>query len=365
MTTRPPLGRDLLRMSAKIFIGMLVFVLSVGVISALLGSLGAGAALQEARKAETLAGTPESDVIIREVKLVGPILSHAPESTDFFGGLSGGFAYGYEVKKQLEEAANDDAVKAVLLHVSTPGGTIVGSAAVDEGVKAVKAAGKPIVVYVDMLSASGGVWSTANADAIYADYGSIIGSVGVIFSGFMEFTDPVAMGGIFDSIETRGGIKMNTITAGKGKDFGNPFRPMTDDERAMLQAMNDEFYAKFVDHMVAGRKMDRDRLINEFGASVFSNDRAQELGYIDGSKNYQQVAEEIATRANLGNDWRVVGVEQKDGGLFGGMVQSLAWLTAPQAELARKQAETAQACKTFRMEASVISLPHLSQLCGG
>jgi len=365
VTTRPPLFKDLLRMSAKIFVGILMTVVSIGVISGLFGALGGSAALTAARENETLAGSASSDNIIREIQLVGPILSHAPEGDDFFGSLTGGFAYGYQIKQQLIEAAEDETVKGVLLFVSTPGGTIVGSAAVDDGVKAVKAAGKPVVVYVDMISASGGVWSTANADAIYADNGSLIGSVGVIFSGFAEFIDPIAMGGIFDSIETRGGIKMNTVTAGKGKDFGNPFRPMTDEERAMLQAMNDEFYTKFVDHVVAGRKIDRDRLINEFGASVFSNDKAQENGYIDGTKNYTQVAEEIASRANLGEDWRVVGVAVEDSGPFGGMIQAVARTFAPQAELARMEALKAHACKTFSMEASVISLPHLTSVCTG
>jgi protease-4 len=318
-----------------------------------------GPALTAAREDETRAGNAASNNIIRQIDLVGPIMTHAPDSDNLFGSLTGGVAYGYEIKQQLLDAAKDDDVKGVLLFTSTPGGTIVGSAAIDDGIKAVKAAGKPVVVYIDMISASGGVWSTANADAIYADHGSLIGSIGVIFGGFMEFIDPVAMGGIFDSVETRGGIKMNIVTAGRGKDIGNPFRPMTDEERAMLQAMNDEFYAKFVAHMAAGRGMDANRIVNEFGAGIFSKDMAEANGYIDGTKTYQEVAAEVATRANLGEDYRVVGVTEEDSGMLGGLIRAV----NPQGVRTEEARLKAEACATLTTEVAVISMPHLSQFC--
>jgi len=275
------------------------------------GAAGGGKNKTE-KKAESqfIYGEKDSSNAIMQVEIKGPILTHKPDDADggFFGSIMS-VTYGYEVKEQLLKAAKDDNVKAVMMFVTTPGGSIVGSEAIHDGVLAVKAAGKPVISYVDTISASGGVWSTAASDKIFADHGSIIGSVGVNFGNIQYFDDPVALNaGLFGGgVETRGGIKTKFIGAGLGKDIGNPFRPMTDREEGLLNQMAEEFYVKFLDHVVENRGMDRQALIEQHGAMIYSNDFAQQYGYIDDTKTYQETLAYIATQIGAeGDDWKLV-----------------------------------------------------------
>lgn len=313
MTEQPPLLSDLFRMIIKIIVGgIVIFGLvscSVGVLAGMGASSGKSA--EDEKTAPHLYGEKDSENAILRVDIKGPILTHKPEGGGFFASMAD-VTYGYEVKEQLLDAAKNDKVKAVMLFVSTPGGTVVGSEAISDGVKAVKTSGKPVVAYIDGLSASGGVWSTAPADKIFADHGSLIGSVGVILGNVLYFDDPVALdGGLFGGgVTTRGGIKSTVIAASEGKDLFNPFRPMTEREKTLLEASAKEIYNDFLDHVSENRSMDRAALIDEHGAMVYANDLAQGYGYIDGTKSFHEtlsyIAEEIGAE---GEDWKLVGPE--------------------------------------------------------
>lgn len=139
--------------------------------------------------------------------------------------------YGYDIQRALEDAAGRDDIKGVLLHLETPGGTIFGSRAIHDGVVHYKeTAGKPVVAYVEGLSASGGVMAMVGADRIFADHGSLVGSIGVLGPQLIYYDKPMAVdGGLFGGgITTQGGIEQTIITAGRGKDLGNPFRRPTE-----------------------------------------------------------------------------------------------------------------------------------------
>ena len=308
---RPPLLNDLFRMSVKIILGgiLIIFLFSIG--AAVVGSAGGGDKKHMAKgEPAVLHGEAESENAILRIDLKGVILSHAPEeeSNPFFADLMP-IAYGYKIKQQLLDAAEDDAIKGVLLFVSTPGGSIAGSQAVFDGVEVVQAAGKPVIAFVDIFSASGGVYSTAGADKVFADHGSMIGSVGVNFGTAVFYDDPVALDrGLFSGgVETRGGVKTDFIGAGIGKDLGNPFRPMTERERSLLVASAEEFYDKFVDLVVDNRGIDRAALVNQHGAMIYANEMAEQFGYIDGTKTYQETLSYIAAEIGAeGDDWKLV-----------------------------------------------------------
>jgi protease-4 len=242
------------------------------------------------------------------VDVVGPILSHKTGEDSFFAAVAE-VTYGYDVKEKLLKAAKNDDIKAVMMFVRTPGGSIIGSEAIHDGVLAVKEAGKPVIAYVDSLSASGGVWSTAAADKIFADYGSVIGSVGVNFGNWMYFEDPVALdAGLFGGgVETRGGVRTNFLGAGLGKDLGNPWRPMTQREMDLINASAEFYYDEFVDHVTSNRPVDRDRLVNEYGAMIFADGLAKDRGYIDDMKTFQETLEYIAGEIGAeGDDWKLI-----------------------------------------------------------
>ncbi len=326
---RPPLGRDLIRMTAKIVIGGLVVsmmaAIGVLIVSGMVAASTMGASLDPARESTALVAgeaTSRNKVLIVDIR--GVILNHPPRRSNTLLPLGpSGVVYGYDIKQKLENAAEDDAVKAVMLHVRTPGGAIAGSQAIGDGVDAVKAAGKPVAVYVDGLSASGGVWATANADGIFADYGSVVGSVGVIGPSLLQYKNPIALGGALSGVETRDGIELHVSSAGRGKDLGNPFRAPTDEEKQKLDAIVDEFYDQFLKRVAKYRGISRDALVNDYGAAVFANDAAERYGYIDGTRTLHETIDWVVGEAKLGDDYRVVAPESGGPSLFGLGVDAL------------------------------------------
>lgn len=307
-------------MVVKIVVGAVVIfglaTCSVGVMAGIGASSGKSG--KDEKASPHLYGEKDSENAILRVDIQGPILTHKPKGGGFPFAMAN-VAYGYEIKEQLLDAAEDETVKAVMLFVSTPGGTVVGSEAISDGVKAVKAAGKPVTAYIDGLSASGGVWSTAPADNIFADHGSLIGSVGVILGNILYFDDPVALdGGLFGGgVTTRGGIKSTVIAASEGKDLFNPFRPMTEREKALLEASAREIYNDFLDHVTENRPMDRAALIEEHGAMVYANGLAEAHGYIDGTKTFHETLDFIAAEIGAeGDDWKLVGPSVKKTSFF-------------------------------------------------
>jgi len=243
-----------------------------------------------------------SDVVL-VVDVRGTILSEGGGAGPFGGFIAGGDT----IKDQLEAAAEDDDIDAVILRLNTPGGSVVGSALISDGVAAVQAAGKPVVAHVTEISASGGMWAMAPADHIVASNGSLIGSIGVLFGPFSEFTDVVAVdGGILGGgVTTTGGIDQFFITAGEGKDAGDAFRGLSDDERQMFQDLVDSSYEDFVDHVATNRELSPTTIINELGAAVFDAGDAVDNGLIDETGTFDRAHEVAAEMAGLSGDYDV------------------------------------------------------------
>ncbi len=166
-----------------------------------------------------------------------------------------------------------DRVKGILLNINTPGGTVVDSDNIYRMLKQYKERYKvPIFAYIDGLCASGGMYIACAADQIYASPASIVGSVGVIIGPFFNFYE--ALGKI--------GVISRTVTEGLNKDMMSPFRPWKADEDASLKAVTSFFYQHFVDIVANARpRMDRTKLVQEYGAKIFDPATAQNFGYID------------------------------------------------------------------------------------
>ena len=224
------------------------------------------------------------------------------------GGLfSAGGTDGYYIKDVLADAATDSTINGVILKMSTPGGTIYGSQAIADGVEIYKKSGNPIVAYVSSISASGGMLAMAGVDKIYADHGTLVGSIGVIFGPFTYYNTPVSEGSFLGSVETKDGIEKEYITAGKGKDVGNPYRRITDEERQNFQESVDNSYKEFVKHVADKRSISKDEIIDNFGARLFDEISAEKAGLIDGTRNRDEVYREISDLANINiNNMEVV-----------------------------------------------------------
>ncbi len=197
-----------------------------------------------------------------------------------------------------------DRVKGILLHINTPGGAADYSAWIYEALLAYKKKYKvPVYAFVEGMCASGGMYIACAADKIYATHNSIVGSVGVLlgptfnFSGLME----------------RYGVQSLTMTEGKDKDMLNPYRPWIPGEDASIRAINADFYQTFVDVVVAARpNLDRNKLINEYGAQVYVAKQALDYGYVDNAEaTYDSVIKDLLAAASISADthYQVISME--------------------------------------------------------
>ncbi len=306
----PSLIKALFRLLGQIITTVLSFIVVIVALSLFAVGLGIGLGggwtdnLGTSERTEpdvyvTIEGDTDNPNRLLSVPVAGVILGH-PQ--DGYGGLFGlaGFSFGYEIRQQLLDAAEDASIKGVLIHMQTPGGTIFGSRAILDGIRSYReTTGKPVVVYIEGLAASGGVMAMVGADAIWADYGSFVGSIGVLGPELTYFDNPTATdGGLFGGgIVTEGGIEHTQISAGRGKDLGNPFRRPSFEEIRTLQTGVDNEYAQFVELVAEARGIDAAVIRDEMGAQIFDNQTAEGYGLIDGTRNYEASLQDLAERA--------------------------------------------------------------------
>lgn len=186
---------------------------------------------------------------------------------------------------RLLEAKDDASVKAVVLRIDSPGGGVGPSQEIHaEVVKLVQA--KPVVVSMGSLCASGGYYIAAPASRIYANPGTITGSIGVI----MEFTN-------IQELLDKVGLKNRVVKSGKHKDIGSPVRPMTAEDEAILQGLIDDVHSQFVEAVAAGRKLDLAKVKPLADGRIFTGRQAQALGLVDELGNLESA---VAAAAAMG-----------------------------------------------------------------
>ena len=188
----------------------------------------------------------------------------------------------------LQRAENDSNVKAIVLRVDSPGGTVAAS---EEIATYVKQATKPIVVSVGDIDASGAYMVSSQADRIIANPGSAIGSIGVI-------TEIPNVSGLADKL----GIQFKVITAGKYKDAGSPFRALTPEETAMLQGQVDQVYEQFVGIVAEGRDMPRADVQKLATGWAWNGVEAKKLGLVDQIGTYKDALKVAAKLGKIEGD---------------------------------------------------------------
>lgn len=191
-----------------------------------------------------------------------------------------------------EDLFKDNRVKAILMHVNTPGGLATDSDFIYQAIKKYKEQYKvPVFAYVDDLCASGGMFITAAADRVYASTEAIVGSIGVVMGPAFNFSKTM----------DNWGVQSLTLTQGKDKDMLNPFRPWKEGEDASLRNIMSVNYERFVSVVTSNRpKIDKEKLFNEYGAQVYLSPQAQEIGYIDvANSDYNTTLRELANEAGI------------------------------------------------------------------
>ena len=230
------------------------------------------------------------------------------------GGLlgGGGGATPDALRSQLDQAADDGNVRAVILEVNSPGGAVVASDQMHQLILDFKEeSDKPVVVSMEDTAASGGYYIATAADRIVANSATITGSIGVILS-FLNFSEAA----------DKYGVKQVSVTSGEFKDIGSQFEDLTPEERDILDSVVQDSYSQFVDVIVEGRDLPEDRVREISDGRIYSGLQAEELGLVDETGNLSQAVDTTENLADV-SDARVVRYTQSPG-LFGSLQARLA-----------------------------------------
>jgi protease-4 len=174
-----------------------------------------------------------------------------------------------KITKLLRKYEKDDDIKAIVLRVDSPGGAVAPSQEIYDALKRIKAK-KKVVVSMGNLAASGGYYISASADKIYAQPGTLTGSIGVIF---MHFN----VRGLLEWAK----VDETTLKTGKYKDTLSPFRPIQETDREEIQSLSDDVYGQFVKAVADGRGMPEARVREIAEGRIYTGRKAKELKLVD------------------------------------------------------------------------------------
>ncbi len=199
-------------------------------------------------------------------------------------------------KEELTRASKDEKVKALVLRVNSPGGTVTASDILYHELKAFKTARRiPVIVSMMDVAASGGYYLAMAADSILVHPSTVTGSIGVIML-------TVNARGLLEKV----GVEANAITSGPRKDMGSPFRVMTSEEKDIFQGVIDSFYQRFLTVVQEGRpNLSLDQIKKLADGRIYSGEQAKAAGLVD-DIGYLDEAIELAKKKAGVSEARVV-----------------------------------------------------------
>ncbi|MFZ5981842.1 MAG: signal peptide peptidase SppA [Candidatus Zixiibacteriota bacterium] len=201
---------------------------------------------------------------------------------------------GREAIEQMDSWAENSSIKAVVIHVNSPGGGVAISQEIYDAIQRLRNE-KPVVVSMASVAASGGYLISCAADRIVANPGTITGSIGVIMQFYTYY-------GLFDKV----GLGMETVKSGELKDVGSPVKEMTDKEELMLQSVVMDTYEQFVEVVANGRQMTKEDVYSLADGSIFTGLQAYNLGLVDTLGGLNEAVELAAELAELGEKPHIV-----------------------------------------------------------
>ena len=238
-------------------------------------------------------------------KMMGDAIGVVVASGDITDGTaSPGAIGGLSTSNLIRKAREDDQIKAIVLRVDSPGGSAYGSELIRRELELTRAAGKPVVVSMGSVAASGGYWISMAADEVIADRSTITGSIGV-FSLI-----PTA-----DKLADKMGIHTGGHTTTWLTDGYNPLRPLDPRVAQLMQASVNRIYTEFTTRAALARKTTPAKIDEVGQGRVWTGLQAQERGLVDTIGSYGDALRSAAKRAKLGNDYRVAYLERDATGI--------------------------------------------------
>ena len=191
--------------------------------------------------------------------------------------------------KRLKKFADDDSIKAIILHVNTPGGGAAASEEITREVRRIRTEKKKrIVASIETVGASGGYYVSSATDKIFADEASVVGSIGVI-AEWVNYGDLLRWAKLKDVV----------IKAGEFKDTGDPARDLTPAERAYLQGMIDDMHTQFIRAVADGRKMKVEDVRSIANGKVWTGAQAVSLKLVDQIGDFQEAVKDTAKAVGI------------------------------------------------------------------
>ncbi|MCS0628412.1 signal peptide peptidase SppA [Telluria mixta] len=210
-----------------------------------------------------------------------------------------GMVGGISTANLIRSVREDSSVKAVVLRVNSPGGSAYGSELIRRELELTRAAGKPVVVSMGDVAASGGYWISMAADEVIADPSTVTGSIGVF-----------AILPTADKVVDKLGIHTAGVTTTWLADAYNPLRPLDPRFGQLIQSAINHVYDEFTTKAAVARKTTPAKIDEVGQGRVWTGTQAKERGLVDRLGSYGDALRSAAKRANLGDDFRVTYAEQ-------------------------------------------------------
>ena len=197
-----------------------------------------------------------------------------------------------QIVPQLKKFADDDSIKAIVIHVNSPGGGVAASEEIYREVKRIRDEKKKrIVASIETVGASGAYYVASATDKIYADKGSVVGSIGVI-AEWVNYGELLRW------------AKLNPITmkAGEFKDTGSPTREMTPAEREYMQGLIDNMHTQFIQAVAAGRRTKEEDIRSIANGKVWTGEQALGLKLVDQLTDFEGAVKDTARAVNISGE---------------------------------------------------------------
>jgi len=262
-------------------------------------------------------GDVNSQNKIAVLKLVGPILNEPYIISDYGLFNNVNIIYVSQIKKILKKLELEN-IKGLIISINSPGGSVSASFNLYTLFKKFKNENNiTLFFHTNELMASGAYWTALSGNKIFANYGSLIGSIGVKGPDWIYFDEPLTISnGLFgSSVETKKGIKKFNSIAGNSKDIFDPFRPPTKNEIIDLQNAVQNIYNDFVHDVSSSRKIEKNIILNDIGAMIYDTKSAKEKFLIDETATLEKVVQIMVHNLKLDN-FKIIEKENFKSGFF-------------------------------------------------
>jgi protease-4 len=202
---------------------------------------------------------------------------------------------------ELKKFGDDSSIKAIILHVNSPGGGVAASEEIYREVKRIRnEKKKKIVVSIEAVGASGAYYVSSAADKIFADEGSIVGSIGVI-AQWVNYGDLLKWAKLKDVV----------IKTGEFKDTGNPARELTPAEQAYMQSLIDNMFGQFIQAVSQGRGIKYDDVKSIANGKVWTGQEALSMKLIDNVGDFEAAVSDTAKSVGIRGEPTLVHPEKE------------------------------------------------------